>query len=116
MPGVNRYRIRQVDRSGETMLSPSAKAIFAAPEGLAWGALGSNPASTRADLTFYDAQDGTLTLTMQDTHGKTLMHNEIQSTKGSNAIRLDLSGLDSGIYYVSLRGASGRLTKKLVKL
>ncbi|MFM2374949.1 MAG: Secretion system C-terminal sorting domain, partial [Bacteroidota bacterium] len=70
----------------------------------------------RADLTFYDAQDGTLTLTMQDTHGKTLIHNEIQSTKGSNAIRLDLSGLDSGIYYVSLRGANGRLTKKLVKL
>jgi Secretion system C-terminal sorting domain len=116
MPGVNRYRIKQVDRIGGTMLSPLAKAIFTAPKGLAWGALGPNPAPGCADLTFYDERDGDLTLTIQDNQGQTVMQKNIQYTKGSNAIRLDISSLDAGIYFVRLRGASGNLSKKLVKL
>jgi hypothetical protein len=115
MPGVNRYRIMQVDKDGNTDFSPSVEVNFQGPTGLAWGAVGPNPASEYVNLTFFDDRSQNLIFTMHDVKGMSVIRKEIQSAEGANTVQIALDNVEGGVYFVSLQGESGKLTKKIVK-
>jgi hypothetical protein len=115
MPGINRYRLMQVDKQGNMDFSPSVEVNFEGPAGLAWGAIGPNPANDYINLTFFDDSRQTLTLMLHDAQGKSVIRKEIASVPGANTLQIALSGVERGVYFVSLQGESGQLTKKVVR-
>jgi hypothetical protein len=115
-PGVNRYRIIQVDNNGGTANSPATEVNFAGPAGLVWGAVGPNPASDFVNLTFYNDHSAAMTLSMFDLNGKAVIQKDIQAVDGANVVRLSLANVDAGTYFVRLQGTGGKLTRKILKL
>lgn len=116
MPGVNRYRILQLDQEGNSHASPAVEVNFAGLAGLVWGAVGPNPAADYINVNFYHDRSEELLLTMSDVNGKVVIQEDINATAGANALRLALDKVDAGSYFVSLQGASKKLTRKIVKL
>jgi hypothetical protein len=116
MPGINRYRILQVDKNGNTDNSTAVEVNFGGPAGLAWGAVGPNPATDVVNLTFFHNQPEAMTLSMYDMEGKAVLHQRLQAVNGANAVSLALNTVDAGMYFVSLQGESGKLTRKVLKL
>ena len=116
MPGINRYRILQLDEAGNSDASQAIEVNFAGPTGLVWGAVGPNPAADFLNLTFYNDQSESLLLTVSDMNGKSVIRQEISANAGANAIRLALDKVDAGAYFVSLNSGSEKLTRKIVKL
>jgi hypothetical protein len=114
--GVNRYRIVQVDDQGNVQNSPAVEVNFAGPSGLAWGAIGPNPAADFVNLTFFNDRSESMVLSMYDLDGKSVIQKDIQAVDGANALRVTLNNVDSGVYFISLQGTSGKLTRKIVKL
>lgn len=116
MPGVNRYRLLQMDQDGNTDNSEAVEVNFGGPSGLEWGAVGPNPASSHITLNFFNDRSESMTLSVFDQNGKAVIKKEFQSQVGSNPIDLALSSVDAGVYYVSVQGAGGKLTRKFIKL
>jgi hypothetical protein len=114
--GVNRYRIVQIDDNGNLQNSPAVEAQFDGPSGLAWGAVGPNPASDFINLTFFNEQSESMELSMFDLEGKVVIQKDIQAVDGANAIRVALNNVEAGVYFVSLQGTSAKLTRKIVVL
>jgi hypothetical protein len=116
MPGINRYRVLQVDQQGNSAASPAVEVNFAGPAGLVWGAVGPNPAADYLNLTFYNDRSETLSLSVSGLNGKTVIRQDITSIAGANELRLALDKVDAGAYFVTLQGANQKLTRKIVKL
>lgn len=116
MPGINRYRILQLDQEGNSDASPAVEVNFAGPSGLVWGAVGPNPAADYININFYNDRAETLLLTMSDMNGKVVIRQDISAIAGANALQLALNKVDAGSYFVSLQGANEKLTRKILKL
>jgi hypothetical protein len=116
MPGINRYRILQLDQEGNSDASPAVEVNFAGPSGLVWGAVGPNPAADYININFYNDRSETLLLTMSDMNGKVVIRQDISAIAGANALQLALNKVDAGSYFVSLQGANEKLTRKILKL
>lgn len=116
MPGINRYRILQVDQEGNSDASAAVEVNFNGPSGLVWGAVGPNPATDFLNMTFYNERSETLLLTISNMEGKSVVRQEVEAVAGANAVRLALDKVNAGSYFVTLQGAGQKLTRKIVKL
>lgn len=116
MPGINRYRLLQVDKGGNTTSSAAIEVNFASPAGLTWGAVGPNPATNHMDLNFFNDRAETMTLSVYDLQGKAVIQKEIQGINGANTIQLNMEKVEAGAYFVRVEGAGGKLTRKVIKL
>ncbi|MFN8395783.1 MAG: T9SS type A sorting domain-containing protein [Bacteroidia bacterium] len=114
--GTNRYRVQSIDLDGGAMTSPIVEANFSISGGLQWGAIGPVPAHDFVHMTYYAEQVEMMNLRIFDAAGKTVFSKETQSEVGANELRLTMSNLDAGVYYVSLQGGSGKLMHKVIKL
>jgi hypothetical protein len=116
VPGANYYRIVEVDRAGGSIDSETIEVQYSQPDGLQWGAVGPNPAADFVQIAFFAPDDETMSLQLLDVTGKVVLASVVEATLGGNEVRLDLSQLARGNYFLTLRGAQGKLTRKLVKL
>jgi hypothetical protein len=114
--GTSRYRIVQIDKAGNVQNSQAVEVTFEGPAGFAWGAVGPNPASDYMNLTFFNDRSETVTLSLRNLEGKAVIQKDIDAVDGSNAIRMALNNVEAGVYFVTLQGTQGKLTRKMVKL
>jgi Secretion system C-terminal sorting domain len=114
--GENRYRIVQVDKTGQSDDSEAITAAFTAPDALAWGESGPLPASDFINLTFYAPIPDVLHFELRDAAGKMAMEFDLNATLGHNALRLDMSKVNAGMYYLNMTGKNGKVMKKITKL
>ncbi|MBK9451717.1 MAG: hypothetical protein IPN95_20335 [Bacteroidetes bacterium] len=70
MPGENRYRIVQIDTEGNSSVSNAIEVVFDGPAGLAWGAIGPNPAKDFVNLTYFNDRAESMQLTLSSMDGK----------------------------------------------
>lgn len=116
MPGMNRYRVVEVDKEGKSGISPAVEILFDGPEGLVWGAVGPNPATDHVNVTFYDDHSESLLLTISSMDGKVIHRQDVAAISGANAMQLALDKVNAGTYFIHLQGKESKLTRKLVKL
>jgi hypothetical protein len=114
--GENRYRLIQVDKTGNSTDSEIIEVNYFKPENLSWGAVGPNPAVDFIDVSFFSPVAATVTLQMYDIEGRLVLSGDVDAVNGGNATRLDLSKLNRGDYFLSLQGGNAKLMRKVIKL
>lgn len=115
-PGVNRYRLVQVDMSGLSGESEIIEVVYDTPSQLAWSQVGPNPTRDYVDLSFYSPKAAALTLQLMDVTGKMVLNQAVEANLGGNMLRLDLRALNKGNYYLSLMSGSDRIVYKIARL
>ncbi len=114
--GLNRYRIVQVDKIGESTESEAIEVAYTTPDGLSWGDVGPNPASDFVNIGFYSPIADLISFQLRDVTGKMAMDLDVSAVLGGNELRLDLSKVNAGTYYLSMIGKNGKVVKKITKL
>lgn len=74
-----------------------------------------NPASSVANLLFSAEGESTVSATITDVTGKTVAQQTINVTAGLNQHALNISDLQTGVYFIHLNGGSYSVTQKLIK-
>lgn len=73
-----------------------------------------NPAQGAAALKFTLNQSSAVEITVMNAVGQVMSTSKINGNVGENNTRIELSGLSAGIYFVTLKAAEGKSTKKLI--
>ncbi|MEK7254843.1 MAG: T9SS type A sorting domain-containing protein, partial [Bacteroidota bacterium] len=74
-----------------------------------------NPASSKLNVSFtYPASEMAI-IRLLDLTGRQVLAEKMEASVGSNLAVLDLAGLPSGTYFVSLTGAFGTAVRRVVK-
>ena len=105
--GTTYYRIRVVENSGNTLLSKIA-ALFYEKKGLELTSVQPTIATTQTTVTIASSSAGIIQLNMLDAQGRLVKQIQTNLLQGTNAVRLDLSGLSAGLYYINAFSSNGR--------
>ncbi len=73
-----------------------------------------NPANGHATVSFESKINSNTTILVSNMIGQSVKSVNTEIVKGSNAVSLDLSGLNEGIYLVTVGTGSNKITQKLV--
>jgi hypothetical protein len=65
-----------------------------------------NPATTETKLTFVAPKDGTAYVDVYDSEGSLMQHHFVKTTQGNNNLTLQVSDLETGVYYVRVSQAA----------
>ena len=112
--GGNYYRLEMMDRQGRKTysnilnvnVSCSNVDILVNP----------NPFTDRLMIYFTSEKEETVTVSLYDNAGKTVVSNQVSVKPGSNQVKLkDLGKLAAGVYIIKVKTSSGTLNQKLVK-
>lgn len=109
LPGINYYRLKQVDYDGQYEYSKVVSVDFG--KGTRPGVLSPNPVGSELFLTLPEETDGAVSVAVFDLNGR------IWQQKDNIRNSLDVSGLPQGIYFVKLVAENGRvlLQERFVK-
>ena len=105
--GTNYYRIRAVEKSGNSLLSKIA-ALFYEKSGLELISLMPSVARQQTTVSIASSGRSIIQLSMVDAHGRLVKLIQANLGQGTNSIPIDLSGLSAGIYYISAVSNEGR--------
>ena len=106
--GINYYRLKQLDRDGQFVISPVVKVSFLAGTVVA---LSPNPAHGYLNISMAD-QHATVKMMMVDMAGKVVFQEQLG--QGSTSYRISLSAVTPGLYMIKLVGTAVAMTQKLV--
>jgi photosystem II stability/assembly factor-like uncharacterized protein len=73
-----------------------------------------NPADSRATITFEQFRPAPLVLSLTDATGRVVYENEYRTIKESGELEINTSGLDNGMYILSLKQAEGMKSMRLI--
>jgi hypothetical protein len=83
--------------------------------GLSGVKLSPNPSNSSSRLQFYSSSNSSASLNISDLTGKVVVTiAELRTQVGENTVELSTADLASGIYFVTLSGAAGKETVKLI--
>ena len=117
-PGIHTFRLKQIDHNGTFDLServavtvkerPLGKEIEIAP----------NPTQDITRLKFKVSQEQNINVTLCNVYGQPIknLYKGFANNYEVNTIEMDLSGLQSGVYFVNINGDFTHTTSKLVKI
>ncbi|MBK6989418.1 MAG: T9SS type A sorting domain-containing protein [Bacteroidetes bacterium] len=112
-PGINYYRLKQVDFDGTIAYSPivaveinSSNVFYVTP----------NPAIDKLELVYSSSGKENLQLTIYNMQGNPVSNELIRSEKGLNRHELSIADLAKGIYYIVLKSQFTCLKTRFVKL
>ena len=114
--GENHYKIRQIDIDGQQDETDVLSLSYTAPEKLSWHSVGPQPTHDQVALRFLSEKARALDLILVDTRGAIVFQQSLQAQVGTNALSLDMSTLNPGMYFLRLRSADASLDHKLMKL
>lgn len=109
LPGINYYRLKQVDYDGQYEYSKVVSVDFG--KGTRPGVLSPNPVGSELFLSLPEETDGAVSVTVFDLNGR------IWQQKDHISNSLDVRELPQGIYFVKLLAENGRvlLQERFVK-
>jgi hypothetical protein len=114
--GVNRYRILQVDRDGSSEYSKIIEASFEGQQSLSWAAVGPVPTSDLIAFSFHNPSGEPLfQVRLIDLNGKVVANKRIAAAQGPNQHTLSMGNLQSGLYFLELKGSNALIRYKVMK-
>jgi hypothetical protein len=106
------YRIKIIDRDGRFTYS-NVIALRCTNNNIT---LFPNPAHDRIELSFQSGLAGKAAMSLYSSSGAVIKDLVIPAAEGPNSLRYDVSGLSSGLYYITIRTSDGQLlTKSFIK-
>ncbi|MEY3399095.1 MAG: hypothetical protein RL220_1689 [Bacteroidota bacterium] len=73
-----------------------------------------NPASSFTEISFDMPNNGVVDLVVTNLVGRKISEKKIQAKKGTNSMKLDVSGYESGIYLYSIQTGDKKITKRMM--
>jgi len=110
MPGINYYRLRQVDFDGSATLLPIASVDF----GKATDKVMFYPNPVRDNLIITGLPNDRVSITITDAIGREVRTLHGVEAGGAN-YKLDMSGLVNGAYMISIYGSTHFSSAKVIK-
>lgn len=104
------YRLKQTDRDGKTSYSNIVSLESGQPKNNVFQVY-PNPASNEINITFQETTGDADRLTITDVTGNIIITEKISNTK----MRIDVSRLHSGIYFINYTNQSGVIVHKIIK-
>lgn len=108
-PGMNYYRLKMIDLDGSFTYSKQISIVL--KREVAAISLFPNPASTELTLQFESATKEELSVMIYNAMGQTLLHQDFLPEAGFNQIKLDVSSLSQGLYFMEIR--QGEMAEKV---
>jgi hypothetical protein len=108
MPGINYYRLNEIDKDGRSFISLVVSVKLADAEGVE---VYPNPANSYTNI--ITRKDPILELNLFDATGKSLDH--FQYANGRTTVKLNTASLTPGIYFLSIKTKSKTFRQKLSK-
>ncbi|MBK8608352.1 MAG: T9SS type A sorting domain-containing protein [Chitinophagaceae bacterium] len=109
------YRLKIMDKGG--MYSYSAVISVSSGEQNSSITIFPNPVNTaEANVSIAALSDGLALWKLIDNNGRTVISGSVQLRSGNNSIKINVSSLSAGIYYLSIKGAGINQKVKLQKL
>ena len=112
LPGISYYRLKQTDFDGTSSYS-EVVAVKLTSEATDFR-LYPNPAKGNVSLFFASELNGNCKIKLVDISGREVLCKQLLNNSRTADTTLDVSSLQSGIYYVSVQTASGIATQRLV--
>ncbi|HEY4064658.1 MAG TPA: T9SS type A sorting domain-containing protein [Puia sp.] len=109
--GPASYRIKEVDMDGGSVYSPITHSNCE-PAGVA-PQLYPNPAPGYTYIVFTATEGYQSMISVYDETGKIVRNIPVTATTGPNNIRIDLSGLTSGVYIISMRTKDSNINRQV---
>ena len=110
-PGLNYYRIEQVDVDGQKSYTPVKSVVYEASKRLF--EVFPNPTADEVNIFFNDEQAGTASLLVQDIFGQTVLQ-ELDWDAGANP-KVSLATLPAGVYFIRIQRGSQQDVRQIVK-
>lgn len=106
-PGTTYYRLRIVEKNGNSMLSKIA-AIFLGKKGIEL--ISANPSIVyqQTNVTIASSDRNNIQLFLTDVQGRIVKQQQVSLIQGTNTVSMNLSGIGAGLYYVSAISSEGR--------
>lgn len=106
------YRLRIIDLDAVEYFSNT---IVLERNSLSGVTISPVPAKDNVFLQFDAAEEGEITITLIDIHGRKLNEKVISTVTGLNTVEIDLRAYASGLYYVHLDNGEDQQTKRIIK-
>ncbi|HEY6907705.1 MAG TPA: T9SS type A sorting domain-containing protein [Ignavibacteriaceae bacterium] len=117
IPGIYKYRLKQIDTDGKFKYSPVVETEVFGPDQYSLSENYPNPFNPSTTIEYQVPVDGKITLRIMDVLGReveTLVDGEV--TAGKHRVVFDGSSLSSGIYVYQLIANNKLFTKKMMLL
>lgn len=111
---VTFYRLTQIDFDGTQRQSKIISVTLLLPESFVVS-VSPNPAQEEAWLSAASAEESALEIIITDIRGRIVYYETKFLQKGMNTFRIDLNGMDSGIYFVTTRNGWMVKSTKLIR-
>lgn len=109
--GVNYYRLKQVDFDGEFSYSPIVDVNFKSETDKI--TISPNPFNAEISLSLDNAFDTDVNIKIYDPIGRLVISQML--SKGHNQKMMNLSDLDSGVYFLQIGEGNNRIIQKITK-
>lgn len=116
LEGVNQYKIIQVDNDGRSSETEVFIVNFDLGAKMEWRQVGPVPTRNQLNLSFINTQKEPLQILIFNLKGDMVFNQTIEGQYGMNKTILDLNSLESGGYFLRVKGSMGVLSKKIVKI
>lgn len=104
-PGVNYYRLKQVDLDGNSTTSEVKAVLFR--NGISAGLPYPNPANDLVNVDVLLGEEADLWYSITDASGRIVRTERVHLSAGSQRLQAPLSGLDAGYYAISVTLSTG---------
>lgn len=106
-PGTHYYRIRVVEKSGNSLLSRIAAVMYES-KGLELITVAPSIIQDRATISVVAAEAGSLQFTIADQQGRMVKQFNQSVVQGTNSIPVSIRDLNAGVYYLYALSKEGR--------
>ncbi len=107
------YRLKQIDNDGDYDMTTIVSAMLLSQQGFVLEELKPNPASGHVVVNAVAAVVQTADVNVSDMLGRVVLSQPWELSPGLNGTQLDISGLASGTYNVTVRSVNGVFSKRL---
>ena len=113
--GNSYYRLKQVDFDGTSDFSKIISVHYRSERKFELISISPSPASSFTQLTLNVAEPDEMFINIYDTKGDLLKKDKVIVLEGFNEIRLDISGLPTGVYLITVQNSKEFVSTRIIK-
>jgi len=113
--GNSYYRLKQVDFDGISDFSKVINVQYSSERKFEIISISPSPASSFTQLTLNVAEPDEVFINIYDNKGDLLKKDKVVVLEGYNEIRLDVSGIPTGVYFITAQNSKAFVSSRIIK-